>query len=200
VDTAPDPDEAAADSGPFDSAEVDTAELEADDRIDLGGLVITGLPGMELRLQVDEQTNEVQAVLMVLEDSALELRAFAAPKTSGIWSDVRREIAAEATRMGGTATEGDGAFGPDLTLVVPVEGPDGQMFSQTSRVVGVDGPRWLLRGTLLGRAAVEAEAALPLEESFRRVVVVRGSEPMAPREPLSLTLPAGAQPGEPEQA
>ena len=200
VDTAPDPDEAAADSGPFDSAEVDTAELEADDRIDLGGLVITGLPGMELRLQVDEQTNEVQAVLMVLEESALELRAFSAPKTSGIWSDVRREIAAEATRMGGTATEGDGAFGPDLTLVVPVEGPDGQMFSQTSRVVGVDGPRWLLRGTLLGRAAVEAEAALPLEESFRRVVVVRGAEPMAPREPLSLTLPAGAQPGEPEQA
>jgi Protein of unknown function (DUF3710) len=200
VDTAPDPDEAVADSGPFDSAEVDTAELEADDRIHLGGLVITGLPGMELRLQVDEQTNEVQAVLMVLEDSALELRAFAAPKTSGIWSDVRREIAAEATRMGGTATEGDGAFGPDLTLVVPVEGPDGQMFSQTSRVVGVDGPRWLLRGTLLGRAAVEAEAALPLEESFRRVVVVRGSEPMAPREPLSLTLPAGAQPGESEQA
>ncbi len=197
ADAAPEED---TESGPFDVGEVAKAELTAEDRIDLGGLVIAGIPGMELRLQVDEQSNEVQAVLMVLEDSALELRAFAAPKTSGIWSDVRREIAAEATRMGGTATEGEGAFGSELTLVVPVEGPDGQMYSQTSRVVGVDGPRWLLRGTLLGRAAVEAEAALPLEESFRRVVVVRGPEPMAPREPLGLTLPAGAQPGEPEQA
>ena len=181
--------------GPFDLSEVDRAELEAEDRIDLGGLVITGVPGMELRLQVDEQTNEVQAVLVVLEDSALELRAFAAPKTAGIWPEVRREIAAEATRMGGTASEGDGPFGTELTLVVPVQDPDGQMYSQTSRVVGVDGPRWLLRGTVLGRAAIEADAAGPLEDAFRRVVVNRGSDPMAPREPLGLTLPAGAQPG-----
>jgi Protein of unknown function (DUF3710) len=184
--------------GPFDVSEIDAATLEADDRIDLGGLVITGLPGMELRLQVDEQSGEVQAVLLVLADSALELRAFAAPKTSGIWSDVRREIAAEATRMGGTATDQQGPFGTELVLVVPVEGPDGKMFSQTSRVLGVDGPRWLLRGTVLGRAGIEAAAAKPLEDAFRSVVVVRGTEPMAPREPLALRLPANAQPTGPE--
>ena len=180
--------------GPYDASEVDAATLEGDDRIDLGALVITGLPGMELRLQVDEQSGDVQAVLLVLEDSALELRAFAAPKTAGIWADVRREIAAEATRMGGTATETEGPFGTELVLVVPVEDPDGQIFSQTSRVIGVDGPRWLLRGTVLGRAAVEPEAAPPMEDSLRNVVVVRGSEPMAPREALPLRLPEGAQP------
>lgn len=194
----PDEEEALPRTGPFDATEVDADDLQGEDRIDLGGLVITGIPGMELRLQVDEDTNEVQAVLLVLEESALELRAFAAPKTSGIWSEVRREIAAEATRMGGTATEADGPFGPELTLVVPVQDPDGQMYSQRSRVVGVDGPRWLLRGTVLGRAALEAEAAELLEDSFRKVVVVRGTEPMAPREPLGLTLPAGAQPAPPE--
>ena len=153
--------------------------LEAEDRIDLGALVITGMPGMELRLQVDEQTGEVQAILLVLEDSALELRAFAAPKKSGIWTEVRREIAAEASRMGGTATETEGPFGTELVLVVPVEDPDGQIFSQTSRVIGVDGPRWLLRATVLGRAAVEPDAAPPMEETLRNVIVVRGSEPMA---------------------
>jgi hypothetical protein len=182
--------------GPYDVSEVDPATLEADDRIDLGALVITGLPGMELRLQVDEQTNEVQAVLLVLEDSALELRAFAAPRTAGIWADVRREIAAEATRMGGTASEAEGPFGTELVLVVPVEDPDGQIFSQTSRVIGVDGPRWLLRGTVLGRAAVEPEAAPPMEQSLRNVIVVRGNEPMAPREALALRLPPGVQPAE----
>jgi hypothetical protein len=187
--------------GPYDSTEVEPELLEAEDRIDLGALVITGMPGMELRLQVDEQSNEVQAVLLVLEDSALELRAFAAPKKAGIWSEVRREIAAEATRMGGTASETEGPFGTELVLVVPVEDPEnGQIFSQTSRVIGIDGPRWLLRGTVLGRAAVEPEAAPPMEESLRNVVVVRGSEPMAPREALGLRLPAGAEPAAEEEA
>ena len=186
--------------GPFDSSEVDAEVLEAEDRIDLGALVITGMPGMELRLQVDEQTGQVQAILLVLEDSALELRAFAAPKKSGIWNEVRREIAAEASRMGGTATETEGTFGTELVLVVPVEDPEGQIFSQTSRVIGVDGPRWLLRATVLGRAAVEPDAAPPLEQSLRNVVVVRGNDPMAPRESLVMRLPEGAQPEAEEEA
>ncbi len=185
--------------GPFDSTEVDADVLEAEDRINLGALVITGQPGMELRLQVDEQSGQVQAILLVLEDSALELRAFAAPKKTGIWSEVRREIAAEASRMGGTATETEGPFGTELVLVVPVEDPDGQIFSQTSRVIGVDGPRWLLRATVLGRAAVEPDAAPPMEETLRNTIVVRGNEPMAVRESLPLQLPPGAQPAaEPE--
>ena len=187
--------------GPFDSSEVDPETLTAEDRIDMGALVITGLPGMQLRLQVDEQSGEVQAILLVLEEegSALELRAFAAPKTSGIWSEVRQEIAAEATRMGGTASETEGPFGTELVLVVPVEDPEGQIFSQTSRVIGVDGPRWLLRATVLGRAAVEPDAAPPMEQALRNVVVVRGSEPMAPRESLALRLPEGAQPAAEEE-
>ncbi|MEV6268730.1 DUF3710 domain-containing protein [Kribbella sp. NPDC051936] len=185
--------------GPYDSSEVDAAELEAEDRIDLGALVVTGRPGMELGLQVDEQSGVVQAVLLMLDDSALELRAFAAPKTTGIWNEVRQEIAAEAARMGGTATETDGPFGTELVLVVPVEDPEGQVFSQTSRVIGVDGPRWLLRGTVLGRAAVEPDAAEPMEATLRNVVVVRGNEPMAVRESLPLQLPPGAEPNAPEE-
>jgi len=186
--------------GPYDSSEVDAADLEAEDRIDLGALVVTGMPGMELGLQVDEQSGVVQAVLLMLDDSALELRAFAAPKTAGIWDEVRQEIAAEAARMGGTATETDGPFGTELVLVVPVEDPEGQVFSQTSRVIGVDGPRWLLRGTILGRAAVEPDAAEPMEATLRNVVVVRGNEPMAVRESLPLQLPPGAQPNAPQEA
>jgi len=186
--------------GPFDSTEVDADVLEAEDRIDLGALVVTGRPGMELGLQVDEQSGVVQAVLLMLDDSALELRAFAAPKTTGIWNEVRQEIAAEAARMGGTATETDGPFGTELVLVVPVEDPEGQVFSQTSRVIGVDGPRWLLRGTVLGRAAVEPDAAEPMEATLRNVVVVRGNEPMAVRESLPLQLPPGAEPNAPEEA
>ena len=195
-ETAPD----ARAEGPFDSTEVEAAALEADDRIDLGALRVAGMPGMELGLQVDEQSGVVQAVLLMLDDSALELRAFAAPKTSGIWDEVRQEIVGEAAKMGGTATETEGPFGTELVLVVPVEDPEGQVFSQTSRVIGVDGPRWLLRATVLGRAAVEPDAAEPMIETLRNVIVVRGNEPMAVRESLPLRLPEGAQPNDAEQA
>ena len=195
-ETAPD----ARAEGPFDSTEVEAEDLEAEDRIDLGALRVAGMPGMELGLQVDEQSGVVQAVLLMMDDSALELRAFAAPKTAGIWDEVRQEIVGEAAKMGGTATETDGPFGTELVLVVPVEDPEGQVFSQTSRVIGVDGPRWLLRATVLGRAAVEPDAAEPMLDTLRNVIVVRGNEPMAVRESLPLRLPEGAQPNDAEQA
>ena len=86
-------------------------------------------------------------------ESGLELRAFAAPRWDGIWDDVRKDIAAEAAKRGGTATELDGEFGTELKVVVPVQTPDGRQATQTSRIVGVDGPRWLLRGTFLGKSA-----------------------------------------------
>jgi hypothetical protein len=67
-------------------------------------------------------------------------------------------------------------------------------------VIGVDGPRWLLRATVLGRAAVEPDAALPMEETLRNAIVVRGDEPMAVRESLPLRMPPGAQPTPTEEA
>lgn len=58
---------------------------------------------------------------------------------------------------------------------------------------GVDGPRWFLRGVLSGRAAIDDDAAAPLLEVLRAAVVVRGTEPMAPRELLPLALPREAE-------
>ena len=70
--------------------------------------------------------------------------------------------------------------------------------------VGVDGPRWFLRGVLSGRAAIDEASAAPLLDIFRAAVVVRGTEPMAPRELLPLTLPrdadSGAQPADGDAA
>ena len=101
-------------------------------------------------------------------DSGLELRAFAAPRCDGIWDEVRKDIAAEATKRGGTATELDGEFGTELKLVVPVQTPDGKQATQTSRIVGVDGPRWLLRGTFLGKSAREPDPEGVVEQRLPR--------------------------------
>ena len=141
--------------GPWDRAE--TGADDGDESyVDLGGLVIRGHEGLELQMQVDAASQQIAAVVLAGADSGLELRAFAAPKSGGIWAEVRRGIAAEAARHGGTATEQDGEFGIELLLVVPAAGPDGPTAVQRSRVVGVEGPRWLLRGTFLGLTAATA--------------------------------------------
>lgn len=186
-------------NGPWDSSEV---TLEDDDptKVDLGGLVVTGKPGLELRLQVDEASQQIAAVLLMGSDGAVELRPFAAPRNTDIWDDVRRQIAAETTRRGGTATEAEGAFGKELRVMMPVTTPDGQSGTQPSRVLGISGPRWLLRATLLGRPAVEPKEDGDIESALRDVVVVRGSDPMAPGDPLPLSMPANAQPLRQRQA
>jgi hypothetical protein len=177
--------------GPFDSTEhpVDPADEE---RADLGSLVIQAHPEMEVRLQVDEATGEVQAVMMVSADGAMELRAFAAPRHEDIWDDIRPRIAEEAQRMGGRAEEVDGPYGRALRMIVPAVTPDGQQVEQPSLVVGIPGPRWLLRVSMFGAPADAYDEAGVLEGCLRRVVVHRGNEPMPPGEPLPLMLPDSA--------
>lgn len=182
--------------GPHDASLV--REDDGVTRIDLGGLLVVPRDGVELRLQADQATGAVSSVLMATGQAALELRPFAAPKSGGLWDEVRREIAAEATRQGGTATETQGTHGPELRLQVPVRTPDGRNALQISRIVGVEGPRWFLRGTFLGLAATESDPEGPLEQAFREVVVVRGRLAMAPRDALPLRLPHDVKTPAPE--
>ena len=186
--------------GPWDRTET-TADTDGEGYLDLGGLIVRGSPDVEVRLQVDEPTSAVLAVLLAGRESGLELRAFAAPRSNGIWDDVRRAIAAEAVQRGGTSSELDGEYGTELQVVVPVQMPDGRTGSQVSRIVGVEGPRWLLRGTFLGKSAENPDPDGAIESAFRDVIVVRGDGPMSPRELISLRMPQQAQvmlPPEPE--
>src|SRR5260370_144176 len=66
----------------------------------------------------------------------------------------------------------------------------GRAAVQPARYIGVDGPRWLLRGTISGQAAGRPELAPPLDEVFADVVVVRGDHPAPPRDLLEIQLPA----------
>jgi hypothetical protein len=180
--------------GPYDAAEVEMPDDPASvGRVDLGGLQIPAMEGIELRLQIDQASQTVVAALLVRGDSALELRAFAAPRSTGIWDEIRKEIAVETTRRGGVATEAIGPFGPEIKVVLPTRTPDGRQVTQTSRIVGVDGPRWFLRGTLIGRAATDPAVAGPLLHAMSHVVVVRGKAPMAPRDMIPLRIPEAAR-------
>ncbi|HJQ04951.1 MAG TPA: DUF3710 domain-containing protein [Nocardioides sp.] len=181
-------DEAA--TGPYDVEDLPDDGLE---RIDLGSLLIAPFVGNDLRLQVDEQTGEVRAVLLAGEQGAVELRAFAAPRNGDLWGEIRPQIAAETSRLGGTATEREGRFGTELLCELTVQQPDGSHAQQVSRVVGINGSRWLLRATFLGAPAVDQEAARPWDDAVAQVAVRRGGQAMPVGEPLALKLPEGLQ-------
>ncbi|GHA83926.1 hypothetical protein GCM10010512_14210 [Streptomyces thermoviolaceus subsp. thermoviolaceus] len=174
--------------GPWDVSEV---REPGEGRVDLGGLFVPGVDGMELRVEV--AGDAIVAATVVLGDSAIQLQAFAAPKNEGIWGEVREEIAAGVTQQGGIVDEVEGPLGWELRAQVPVQLPDGTGGFQVVRFVGVDGPRWFLRGVISGQGAVQPQAAGLLEQIFRDTVVVRGSGPMAPRDPIVLKLPNDAQ-------
>ena len=76
---------------------------------------------------------------------------------------------------------------------MPVQAPDGAAFTQPSRVVAHEGHAWLLRATIIGQPALEAEVAARWEEAVRQVVVRRGREAMPPGQPLPLHLPPEAR-------
>jgi hypothetical protein len=178
--------------GPFD---VEDHPLEEGDpsRIDLGAISIAGHQDLEVRLQVDEASDTVVAALLVAEDGALELRPFAASRNHDMWEDVRGEILADLERQGAGAQEVEGPYGTALHLLVQGQTPDGETVTQPTLLLGIDGPRWLLRVSAYGRPAQEWHTDGLLETALSQVVVRRGNDPMPPGDPLPLTLPPEAR-------
>lgn len=174
--------------GPFDIVEVPAMRPY----VDLGAIKIAPREGLQLRLEVDERANRVVAVTLDFAESVLQLQAFAAPKSSGLWHRVRGEVAQQLVSQGAKVQEQGGELGPELLVQsqVPAEQGGG---TREVRFVGVDGPRWMLRGVIMGKAVVDAEAQVRVTELFRDVVVVRGDSPMPPGELLALKMPAGVQ-------
>jgi Protein of unknown function (DUF3710) len=189
-DGAPAAAPAARPSGPWDVSEVD--DPGADGRVNMGGMWVPMAEGLEVRIEADQETGHVLAVTLVLEDGALQLQPFAAPRHEGIWDEVRAEIRTGITRDGGTSDEVEGPLGMELRTKVQVRAQDGKSGVEPARFLGADGPRWFLRGVLTGLPAAQPGSDDSLIALFREVVVVRGAGPMAPREPIPLALPEGA--------
>jgi Protein of unknown function (DUF3710) len=164
--------------GPYD-----ITEAPAGDRLDLGSLQIPAVDGVDVRVQADAE-GHIQQVMLVYGESALQLGVFAAPRSEGIWDEVRADIREQLSSDGVAAQEINGDYGVELRSRVPAG--DGLT---DIRFVGIDGPRWMVRAVYQGRAAVDPTAAEPLTECLRGLVVDRGGDAMPVREPLPLRLP-----------
>ena len=152
-------------------------------RLDLGSLLIPAIDGVEVRVQANPD-GVVEQVVLVVGESALQLGVFAAPRSEGIWREVRAEISEAMTADGVAPKEVDGPYG--VELVATVNTPQGPA---DVRFVGVDGPRWMVRALFQGPAATHRSQEGALGACLEGLVVVRDEEARPVREALPLRLP-----------
>lgn len=169
--------------GPYDAADAPEDDLH---RMDFGSLRVPVLEGMEVRFDLDE-AGQMAGFVLADGDSVLQLAAFAAPKRTGLWDEVRAEIIASVTESGGAMQETEGPFGAELHATLSTGVPGEQA---PARFVGVDQPRWFLRGLLSGPAATDPAAAERLLAVFGETVVQRGTDALPLRDMLAISMPA----------
>ena len=167
--------------GPWDVNDEDVPDY--DDYLDLGSYYLPFMQHIELRIKANRATRAILGSTITYRSSSLEIEAYAAPKTLGLWDDWRRDFL-EANRK---ADAREGVFGTEIHLPVEVKG--GRVVN--TRIVGVDGPRWMLRGIFSGVAAgdPDAEETRALNRFFADIVVERGEEPLAPRDLIPMHPP-----------
>jgi hypothetical protein len=194
AEAAASPGDPGVSGGPWDASEA----YPERERADFGSLLVPIVPTQQIELTTDGQ----RFIWITVKNGGSELRvhAFAAPRSGGLWEDVRQEIVAELGSADSAAQETGGPFGPEIFAHVPVEPGTPGAGTRPVRFIGVDGPRWLLRGLIIGPAADGQEPAEPLEEILSDIVVVRGDHPMPPRDMLELRLPPEVQQALEQQA
>lgn len=167
--------------GPWDSEEDNAPDY--DEYLSLGAFYIPFVQGIQLRLKASRADNTLLGATVTLGHSSLEIEAFAAPKTMGLWDDVREDLLANNPNAKAVA----GIFGTEVLL--PVKLPNGSV--HPTRIVGIDGPRWMLRGIFSGAAADQSneQETEILNRFFSDIVVERGDAPLAPRDLIPMAPP-----------
>ena len=172
-------------SGPFDVCQVNLND--GVNRIDLGGLVVPAMDGIDVQVQIDEESGKVASISLAAGDAVVQVQPFAAPKSASLWDDIRVQIRDSITANGGLVEEVQGNFGQEL--LAQVNPTDGSSGLQPARFVGIDGPRWFLRAIFLGSAARSGTASERLELGVRSLIINRGNEAMPVGTPLLMSLP-----------
>lgn len=163
-------------AGPHDEADAPDDGLN---RLDLGSVRLPVPDGAQLQVEMDAN-RAVRAVHVVTPVGQLTVNAYAAPKSGGLWREVCGELAEQLRGDGAKVRSVAGEWGQELVAAL------GEV---QLRFVGVDGPRWMLRGVVAGPPDLAEQSTHALYDLVRGAVVVRGTQPMPVRTPLPIELP-----------
>ncbi|MCL2850541.1 MAG: DUF3710 domain-containing protein, partial [Micrococcales bacterium] len=95
--------------------------------LDLGGLLVPVPSGLKVHMDTDPSGRLIR-VRVEVGGSELQLQPFAAPRTAGIWDEIRTEVVDQIRADGGRADEVHGRFGTEVAakMVVHAEGKSGK--------------------------------------------------------------------------
>ncbi|ONI79400.1 hypothetical protein ALI144C_26650 [Actinosynnema sp. ALI-1.44] len=162
-------------SGPFDEDSPD----DGLPRLDLGSVRLPVPDGAQLQVEM-EQPGVVKAIHIMTPSGQMTVTAYAAPKSGGLWEEVCGDLANELKTNGAQVRSAAGEWGQELMATLN---------GMSLRFIGVNGPRWMLRGVVAGPPEQAAQAAHGLRALIRGAVVVRGTQPMPVGLPLPIELP-----------
>lgn len=164
--------------GPYDEA--DAPEDDGVARMDLGSVRVPVPPGAQVQVELDKDSGSVRAVHIVTPHGQATISAYAAPRSEALWPEVSDELAEQLRSDGGMVRRLSGEWGRELSV---------RRGDVTLHFIGVDGPRWMLRGVIAGPEQVASGAPETLRQLMRDTIVVRGTAPMPVRNPLPIALP-----------
>jgi hypothetical protein len=170
--------------GPWDSEDLNSPT----DLVDFGSIAFVPNQNVGVRADVEEGTQRIVAISFDFMESVLQVQAFASAKGKRLWDEVIKDISVSLTSQNIPVVQSAGPHGLEIQVQLPIA--NGK--SQAARMFGVNGDRWLLRGTISGAAITDLDQRLELEDVFRGLVVRRGETPLPPREVLPLNLPTGS--------
>jgi hypothetical protein len=186
-----------AELGPFDVSEAGSLE----NIIDFGAIKLPNVNrNLSIKVELEEDTRRLVALTLQTETSMLQVSLFSAPKNSTVWQEVLEVLTTSLESQSAQVTPVVGSFGRELMVAMQVPNLEGGSALQHIRFIGVDGPRWLLRGSITGDALSNLTEQAEIERIYRSIVVDRGAEALPPRELVPLTMPPGniAPPARPQ--
>lgn len=176
-------------SGPYDVSEISSKK----GYVDFGAVLVPKGKDQKVRLDIDQKSQRVVALTISVGEASIQIQPFSARKSGGTWDEVCEQIQESVVKQKGKVKQVDGTFGKELAARVPTTLKDGRSGWRVARFIGFEGSRWFLRGVVGGRGAIDPAAARGVEDLFSRLVVVRGDDPLPPRELLPLQPPEGAK-------
>ena len=168
--------------GPFDKSAVPDVEAFYKDLgygyLNLGTIVLGIPPNAQLNAALSQDgTPEFH---VVSEAARVIPRAFSAPRSGGQWRTFMSSIREQLDKQGATTFHEDGPWGRELVA---------EQSNAMLRLIGVEGPRWMLEVRVVSTKDKAEEAMEQAREIVGRFIVNRGTDPMPAGELLPMDIP-----------
>ncbi|WP_080794666.1 DUF3710 domain-containing protein [Corynebacterium pacaense] len=168
--------------GPFDADSVDINDFDLSDFakgvLDLGSMQIPLPKESEVQVEMGEQGPRMLHIVTAY--GRLTPVAFAAPRSAGQWREATKDIAEGMRRDGLETRIEQGPWGREVV---------GEAKDRVIRILGVDGPRWMLRMTMISPIDRSDRMTELGREVVARSFVRRGDAPILASSPLPVTIP-----------